>query len=55
LEENKDMREFQVELRELGKNIEAESVQKKQNVNVIYCNYIGFKTSKKSLVFKTKM
>ena len=53
---NKDIREFQMGLSKLGKDIEMEDTcRKRQDVDVFYCNYIGFKTGKNFLVFKVKM
>jgi hypothetical protein len=55
LKENKDVKEFHVGLSELGKRSRRGTLRKKQNLDLIYCNYDGFQTSKNLLVFKIKM
>jgi hypothetical protein len=46
-----------VELSGFGnrKSIEMKNTVEKQNMYIIHCNYMGFKSSKNFLVFRIKM
>jgi len=56
LKENRDMKEFHMRLSESEKKVSRrKTFQKKENVDITYCNYIGFKPSKNFLAFKIKL